>query len=77
MARDLAYLIEATLILTSPVQRNGDDAVDLVEEFFSTLPHPLGKWTRQRNAVRIFQRVNDLSQRAFVFANRPCARDGR
>jgi hypothetical protein len=66
VARDLACLIEAPLILTAPVERDRHDAFDTLDEVRSTLAHSFGQRARQRLPARIFERVNDLSQRAFV-----------
>jgi hypothetical protein len=70
VARDLACLIEAPLILTAPVERDRHDAVHVIDELRSTLAHSFGQRARQRLPARIFERVNDLSQRAFVLPDR-------
>jgi hypothetical protein len=70
VARDFACLIEAPLILTAPVERDRHDAFHVIDELRSTLAHSFGQRARQRLPARIFERVNDLSQRTFVLPDR-------
>jgi hypothetical protein len=47
MARDLTRLIEAALILATPMQRDGDNTIGFLEKLSSTLTHSLRNWPRE------------------------------
>lgn len=75
VSRDLTRLIEASLIFTAPMQWDRHNAVDLLYQLSSALPHARSKRTRQRVPARILEGMNDLSQRPLVLSNRAGSRD--
>ena len=70
MSCNFTRLIETPLILTPPVERNGDDTIDVPEQLACALAHSLSERACQRVSPRIFERMNDLSERALVVASR-------
>jgi len=69
-SRELPRLIEASRTLTSGMQRYWNDTVRLEQQRFAGSTHQPREPSRERVALLVFQRMNDLAQRAVVFTNR-------
>ena len=70
MSGNFTRLIETPLILTPPVERNGDDTIDVPEQLACALAHSLSERACQRVSPRIFERMNNFSERSVVVASR-------
>jgi hypothetical protein len=68
----LAGLVEASVILPAPVERNGHDMVGAFQQVHSSEAHQISERPCQRTSSVVFQSMNDFSKRAGVLAN--CSR---
>ena len=74
VTRDFVSLIESAPVFASPMQRDRHDAVGVRDDLSTSMTHLSGERHCKRQPAGILERVDDLSQRSFVFAN--CASPG-
>jgi hypothetical protein len=69
MPRQLGRLVVSTLTLAPRMQGHRHDPLDAVEQIASTLAHEQPQPPGNRVPPVILQRMNDLTERAVVFAD--------
>ena len=69
MPGQLGRLVESALTLAPRIQRHRHDPLDAIEQIASTLAHEEAQAPGDRVPPVIFQCMNDLPERAVVFAD--------